>query len=177
MMNASTNIDSITQIEELLAQGLPPDYRDWLLDPESRNPVPARTMVQAETPCVESVSELYPAHEVLRYVDMEKDMIAVDSGDFPPGMIAIGENGIGDYVLLSLSSSDYGSVHFLFHEESNPDDKLWGVYRLGNSFSEWLLSLTPDIDASPVNEPSVPIPELRVAKIAAAPATPWWRFW
>ena len=61
-------------------------------------------MVQADPPYEESVTEIFPAHEVLRYVDMERDMIAVGSGDFPPGMFAIGDNGMGDYILLSLRS-------------------------------------------------------------------------
>lgn len=175
-MNTSPNIDLIAQIEDLLGQGLPPDYREWLQGPESRNPTPARTMVQADPPYEESVSELYPAREVLRYVDMEKDMIAADSGDFPPGMIAIGENGMGDYVLLSLRCSDCGSVHYLFHEESNPDEKLWGTYLLGDSFSEWLASLT-SVVAPPVIHSSEPISEPMVRKVAPPPAKPWWRFW
>jgi len=83
---------------------------------------------------------------------------------------------MGDHVLLSLSQSDFGSVHFLFHEKSNPDEKLWGIYRLGDSFSGWLSSLTPDEDASPNNETETPtVPSF--TKVSASPPKPWWRFW
>jgi SMI1 / KNR4 family (SUKH-1) len=175
-MHSSTDTDSIAQIEELLGCQLPADYREWLGDPDSPNPAPARTIVQADPPYEESVAEIFAAQEVLRYVDMEKDMIAVGSGDFPPGMIAIGDNGMGDYVLLSLRSEDSGSVHFLFHEESNPDDKLWGLYLLGTSFSNWLAGLVREEKVAPTYSKAVSAQE-GLPKDSPASSKPWWRFW
>lgn len=113
----------------------------------------------------------------MRYVDMEKDMVAAGYGDFPPGMIAIGDNGMGDYVLLSLRQSDYGSVHYLFHEESNPDDKLWGIYLLGDSFLEWLSRLAPDGDESVVAMTELQMSGMNITKDSPSPPKPWWRFW
>lgn len=133
-------------------------------------------MVQADPPYEESVAGIFPAHEVLRYVDMERDMIAVGSGDFPPGMIAIGDNGMGDYILLSLRSEDTGTVHFLSHEESNPDDKLWGLYLLGASFSDWLAGLVSEEKEPPTYSKAVSAQE-ELPKDSLASSKPWWRFW
>ena len=175
-MHTPDDIDPILQIEALLGCDLPPDYRDWLRDPESHNPVPARTIVQADPPYEESVTSIYPLQDVLRYVDMEKDMIAVGSGDFPSGMIAIGDNGMGDYVLLSLRQADRGSVHYLFHGESNPDEQLWGLYLLGDSFSWWLSRLVRDEDESTDNS-RTEIDQVTGAESTQTTPKPWWRFW
>jgi hypothetical protein len=165
--------DTVAQIEALLGGHLPPDYREWLCNPDSPNPSPAITRVQADSSYKESVTSIYQAAEVLRYVDMENDMIAADSGDFPPGMIAIGENGSGDHVLLSLRQTDFGTIHYLFHEQSNPDEKLWGIYHLSDSFAAWLAALVPDVQES---QPSSQSYQSSSAQATPPPKKPWWRF-
>jgi SMI1 / KNR4 family (SUKH-1) len=175
-MHSSADTKSIAKIEELLGCQLTADYRKWLADPDSPNPAPARSKVQAGPPYEVFVTEVFPTHEVLRYVDMERDMIAVGSGDFPPGMIAIGSNGMGDYILLSLRSEDSGTVHFLSHEESNPDDKLWGLYLLSTSFSDWLAALVHEEKVAPAYSKAVSFQEGLLTHSPES-SKPWWRFW
>lgn len=175
-MHSHADNDLIVQIEEILGYQLPANYREWLADPDSANPAPARTLVQADPPYEESVTEIFPSHEVLRCVEMESEMVAVGSGEFPPGMIAIGENGMGDYILLSLRSEDSGTVHFLSHEESNPDDKLWGLHLLGTSFSVWLAGLVPEEKVAPTYSEEASS-QKELPKGSPASSKPWWRFW
>ena len=176
-MNHTDNaIDSIERIEALIGRELPADYRSWLTAPESDNPVPAQTVVPTDPPHKESVTSIYSTEDLLQEVEMAVDMNAAGSPDYPPGMIPIGENGMGDCVLLSLRELDYGVVYFLFHEESNPDDNLWGLYALGPTFADWLRSLVRGEVVQPTNEVA-PIHQANPTMTVSTPTKPWWRFW
>ncbi len=58
--------------------------------------------------------------------------------------IPIAHNGNGDFYIVSLRESDFGSILYAFHETCDPmDDSLDGAIVLAPSFSEWTASFRP----------------------------------
>ena len=177
MSNTSADSgESILKIEGLLGKPLPTEYRDWLSDDESSFVTPNKVTIPADPPWIDTVSDIYRTDEVIRYLEMEQEMEAVGSRDFPEGMFPIAENGMGDHYLMSMRDADFGSIFFLFHEETNSDDGLWGLHPMGSGFNSWLDTFEEDV---PVQKYSAPP---QIATPVRSPATkkqpkPWWRFW
>jgi hypothetical protein len=58
-------------------------------------------------------------------------------------MLPIGDDGLGDFICLGVSSANFGGVYFLDHERhpyDNPNSDE-GITQIANSFSEFLLLL------------------------------------
>ncbi|MCE7874840.1 SMI1/KNR4 family protein [bacterium CPR1] len=102
---------SLAQLEERLGSPLPEPYRSFLLE-------------DAPDYVAGWLNELYDAQTALRELDIHRRM----SG-FPPHLLPIGDDGLGNYVYLSLESAD---VWFVDHES---DD---GLTRQAESFPAFL---------------------------------------
>lgn len=168
--------EAFLKIEGLLGRALPTDYKEWLAGDGSNFITPNKVTIPANPPWTDTVTEIFQADEVIRYLEMEQEMEAVESRDFPEGMFPIAENGMGDHYLMSMRDADFGSVFFLFHEESNSDDGLWGLYPMGSGFTAWLGTIEQDEPAQKFSDtPQIVIP-VRMPESKKQPK-PWWRFW
>lgn len=168
---------SILMIEEILGRSLPKDFRAHLLSPDRDCVIPAEVEIPDEKSLwVDEINILYSATEILARVQLEVELIKTENRDFPTGMLPFGDNEMGDYYLISLRQSDFGSLYFMFHETCHPlDEEPEGLYLLDQSFSHWMGTLK--------KLPSEPESDWEVKrrkeweKIIQAPAKPWWKFW
>lgn len=169
--------DAITQLESLLGIGLPEDFRTWLTAGTRTLPIPSDVTIPDDPPWVDEVTHLYDAETILAAATEEQDLNRQGLRDFPSGTILIGDNDNGDYYLLSLRGPDFGSVYYLFHETSSPEDDDWaGIFVLSPNFREWFATL-----AAKPPDPSIPdwerIRQQELDKILNSSSKPWWKFW
>jgi hypothetical protein len=172
--------DAITQLETLLGRRLPEDFRLWLTDATPSLPVPSDVVIPDDPSWIDEVTHLYDAERILAVTTGERELNRQGLRDVPSGTIVIGDNDNGDYYLLSLRGPDFGSVYYLFHETSSPEDDDWaGIFVLAPDFKEWLGTL-----AAKAPDPNKPDWEricreerARILNTTSAPRRPWWRFW
>lgn len=173
---SADSVEDLLRIESVLGKELPADYKDWLSDDGSNLITPNKITIPSDPPWTDTVTKIFPADEVVHYLEMEQEMEVVGSRDFPEGMFPIAENGMGDYYLMSVSDADFGSVFFLFHEESNADEGLWGLYPMGSGFTEWSGTIEKGVPVQRSPEVTQIATPIRMPDTKKHPE-PWWRFW
>ena len=172
--------DAITQLESLLGRRLPDDFRLWLTDATPSLPVPSDVVIPDDPPWIDEVTHLYDAERILAATTGERELNRQGFRDVPSGTIVIGDNDNGDYYLLSLRGSDFGSVYYLFHETASPEDDDWaGIFVLAPDFKEWLdtLAAKPPDPSKPDWERICREERARILNTASKSRRPWWRFW
>jgi len=62
----------------------------------------------------------------------------------PSTILPIGDDGIGNYICLGISQKNIGIVYFLDHDQHpyNNPESMDGIFRIANSFTEFLNLLT-----------------------------------
>ena len=140
----------IAAFEQRLGAVLPADYRDFLLATNGGQPEPLLGFEFSETTGDESGSLiryflcLLPANHPLSIIEM---LFGLDyQGRLVSGYVPIGEDPLGNYVLLSTLPHDYGHVYFWDHEEEDEDEaSMCNMSLIAPSFTAFMAGLTEDI--------------------------------
>lgn len=177
MTSVTDAATAIVSIEGILGKALPSEYRNWLLDPSANHPFPSDVTIPDDPPWTDEVPGLYTAQQALQELKREHDFSEAGFRGIPAQFLAIGENGMGDYFLLSLGDADSGAVSYLFHEACNPDENDWeGNFALSPTFSGWIQGLIKK-----EQEPDIPdwdsIRKAEFDRILHTPKKRWWQFW
>jgi hypothetical protein len=120
---------------------LPPDYCEFLLEHNGGQPAPSFFWIKPD----EDGSGVYQFYGL--YDDPVHLSIETYTGEeryrIPISLLPIGDDGMGNYICLGISSSNFGEVFFLDHDLHPYDepDSLEGIKKVANSFTEFLLSL------------------------------------
>lgn len=168
--------ETVSEIEKIVGARLPEDIRSFYSAADSEIDLPAEIDVPYSSPWIDEVHGFFNENEALTL--LREDILSqeYDSRYIPARTIPIADNGNGDFYIMSLRQSDFGTILYAFHETCDPmDDSLEGAIILAPSFSDWIAtfrpkqkqSSTPDWDA---------IREAQLQEILH-PKPPWWKFW
>jgi hypothetical protein len=136
----------LSEFEKKNKLHLPDDYREFLLLYNGGQPKPSFFWIEPKIDgsCVNLLYGLHddPTHySIDTYAGSERYGI-------PDTMLPIGEDGVGNYICLGISSNNYSIIYFLDHDEHpfNEPNSLDGITQLSNTFTEFLSSLTESPD-------------------------------
>jgi SMI1 / KNR4 family (SUKH-1)/Ankyrin repeats (3 copies) len=138
----------IQQFERDLNIELPEDYRQFLV--KNNGGHFCDEVCNENFTCVDSLFGLVPARLQGYFADLRR----VPFFDAKQTLLRIGDNGLGDELLLRVVGVDYGTV-WIHHVDFDPDDDETTVRAVAPSFDGFLngLRLHPDRDMSKESDP------------------------
>jgi len=137
----SLSQEKLDEFERQIRTPLPRDYKNFLLQYNGGRPIPSFFWIK---PIEDgsSIFQFYGLHDGPAHLSLET-YAGEERYGIPASMIPLGDNGIGDFICVDLSSAHFGEVYFLDHEMHpfyNPESAE-GITKLANSFSEFLFLL------------------------------------
>ncbi len=130
--------ERLIDFEKRLGTSLPSDYRNFVLQYNGGVPEPAGFWVK-ENSFGDEVYLFYGLHNGPMWFSIDFS-IGDEQYGIPKGLIAIGEDGGGNFICLGIEEGNKGDIFFLDHEihpYDNPNS-LDGITKLANSFSEFI---------------------------------------
>lgn len=135
--------EHVAALEQRIGQGLPGDYRQFLLDVNGGEPE-VNYYPPAEDLGV-SVRDFFQLGSDDRYISLETHL-DVYAGRVPPDFLPVANDDGGDLICLSLRDHDYGRVYLWDHNwESNDDEPPTdeNLHPVAASFTEFYRGLEP----------------------------------
>lgn len=133
--------ERLQAFEKRLGVILPPDYREFLKRYNGGRPEPSGFWIRAGCDASE-VHQFYGLHDGPKWFSIDC-YTGVEQYGIPRGMLAIGNDGVGNTICIGIEGEKRGAIYFIDHEVHPYDkpDSFEGVIRLADSFSEFLSSL------------------------------------
>ncbi|MGH8191912.1 MAG: SMI1/KNR4 family protein [Terriglobia bacterium] len=119
--NSSISMHEIEKFETHLGTKLPKEYSDFLLFYNGGRPRPSGFRFLEENAETESRIQFFyginshRSYSILRKMDIFMDRV-------PTGTIPIACDGVGNQILLSIRTADYGTILFWDHEKEPTED-------------------------------------------------------
>jgi cell wall assembly regulator SMI1 len=130
--------ERLREFEENLGVRLPTEYRQFLKEHNGGRPKPGGFWIERHTDASE-VHQFYGLHDGPEWLSIDC-YAGADRYGIPPGMLAIGDDGVGNHICIWIEGDERGAITFVDHE-LHPYDQphsLEGVTRLASSFAEFL---------------------------------------
>ena len=135
--------DRLVGFEETLGYSLPSDYRKYLL--EFNGGLPENTFFWiAEGTDGTSIHQFYGLHST------KSSSLELFFGDdhcgIPSGFLPVGDDGVGNSIIIGLTGNNRGSIYFLDHEihPYEQHESMEGIVLIANSFSSFVSLLLPE---------------------------------
>ena len=138
------NEDRLTAFETALGYTLPSDYRDYLIGFNGGIPDNTFFWIEEETDG-SGIHQLYGLHSA------KSSSLDIYIGDdhcgVPSGFLPIGDDGVGNNVIIGLTETNRGLIFFLDHEihTYNNHESMDGIVKISNSFSSFMSILLPEL--------------------------------
>ena len=126
-------------LEERIGTSLPADYREFLLRYNGGVPRPRGFWIVSGREA-DTVWRLYGLHDGPTWSSIDDYIDLPDWYSIPKGLLAIGDDGVGNHICLRVDEEDAGAVYFWDHELRAPGmgDSYQGITRIANSFTDFL---------------------------------------
>ncbi len=133
--------ERLQDFEKSLGAPLPTDYREFLKEHNGGEPTPSYFWI-VEGSDGSGVNHFYGLHNGPEWFSIDS-YVGADRHGIPEGMLAIGDDGVGNIICLSYKEVGRGAIYFVDHEVHPYDEpnSLEGITKLANSFPEFLSHL------------------------------------
>lgn len=137
----SLSEDRLHNFENVLGCKLPLEYRFFLLKYNGGSPEPGGFWIISGADG-SKVRLFYGLHHGPKWLSIDYQF--TEFYGVPDGMLAIGDDGVGNLLCLGITDEFCGNIYFLDHEIHPLDspNSMEGVYKLATSFTSFLESLT-----------------------------------
>jgi hypothetical protein len=112
--------DRLAEFERITRLNLPDDYRDFLFQNNGGQPTPAFFWIEPQKDGSD-VHQFYGLHNGPAHLCIDT-YIGEERYGIPSTMLPIGDDGLGDFICLGVSSANFGGVYFLDHERHPYDN-------------------------------------------------------
>ncbi|MBN2256593.1 MAG: SMI1/KNR4 family protein [Anaerolineaceae bacterium] len=131
----------LNNFERSLNITLPNDYKDFLLKYNGGQPKPSCFWIK-QNQDGSGILNFYGLHDGNKYLSISTYKGKEPYG-IPDSMIPIGEDGIGNYICISISNDCYGVIYFLDHDihPYNDHNSLKGITKIADNFTSFINSL------------------------------------
>ena len=126
--------------EESLGTDLPSDYCAFLLKNNGGNPIPSGFWI-VENQDGSEIYQFYGLHDGPDWLQLDRRVDAEPG--IPKSLLAIGDDGVGDYICIGLSTDRHGQVFFIDHEVHpfHESETFEGITKIADSFSQFIAGL------------------------------------
>ena len=124
-------------LEKKLGTTLPSDYRDFLSKNNGGNPVPSGFWI-VENLDGSEIHQFYGLHDGPDWQQLDR-YTNIELG-IPRELLAIGDDGVGNFICLGISPDRHGQVFFIEHEEHpfQEPESFEGITKIADSFSRFV---------------------------------------
>ncbi len=127
-------------LEKKLGTTLPSDYRAFLSKNNGGNPVPSGFWI-VENLDGSDIYQLYGLHD--GPARLQLDSYTNAELGVPRELLAIGDDGVGNFICVGISPAHHGQVFFIDHDE-HPflrPETFEGITKIADSFSQFIAGL------------------------------------
>ena len=139
--------EDIEKIENILNLKLPQDYKNFLLKTNGGIPEDEVEFSFIETNLL--TNETYNQGSDIHYFYNNDELLSAYNNLTSEKLIQnvyvpIACDSFGNEILMCLENNcNFGSVFFADHESTNPNDSFWSLFKISNSFTEFVNMLKP----------------------------------
>ena len=139
--------EDVAEFEKQLKTSLPADYRQFLLT--HNGGMPEASVFRINYELGEGiVNDFFGLHDGPNYASLRWHQ-EISRGRMPDILLPIGGDPGGNLICISLGTEDKGAIYFWEHEfegDEGEEPIFDNVYRIADSFSQFLNELTPEPD-------------------------------
>lgn len=133
--------ERLQDFEKRVGAVLPPDYREFLKRYNGGKPDPNDFWIRGGRDS-SGVHQFYGLHDGPKWFSIDCS-VGVERYGVPEGLLAIGDDGVGNTICIGIKGEKRGIIYFIDYEIHPYDesDSFEGITKLADSFSEFLSTL------------------------------------